>query len=102
MLIVTTDMIAGKEIVEVKGLCKGSTVRSKNVGSDIGASLKGLVGGELNSYNDMLTEARQIAVGRMAEDAASMGANGHRWHEIGNRRQLWPERRRLLLMALLW
>lgn len=74
MLIVTTDMIAGKEIVEVKGLCKGSTVRSKNVGSDIGASLKGLVGGELNSYNDMLTEARQIAVGRMAEDAAAMGA----------------------------
>ena len=75
MLIVTTDMIAGKEIVEVKGLCKGSTVRSKNVGSDIGASLKGLVGGELNSYNDMLTEARQIAVGRMVEDAAAMGAN---------------------------
>ena len=75
MLIVTTDMIAGKEIVEVKGLCKGSTVRSKNVGSDIGASLKGLVGGELNSYNDMMTEARQIGVGRMVEDAAAMGAN---------------------------
>ena len=43
MLIVTTDAIPGKEIVEVKGLCKGSTVRSKNVGSDIGASLKGCV-----------------------------------------------------------
>ena len=75
MLIVTTDIIPGKEIAEVKGLCKGSTVRSKNVGSDIGASLKGLVGGELNSYNDMLTEARQIAIGRMVEDAEAQGAN---------------------------
>ena len=84
MLIVTTDMIAGKEIVEVKGLCKGSTVRSKNVGSDSGASLKGLVGGELNSYNDMLTEARQIAVGRMAEDAAAMGANANVGMRLGS------------------
>lgn len=75
MLIVTTDTIPGKEIVEVKGLCKGSTVRSKNVGSDIGASLKGLVGGELNGYNDMLVEARQIAIGRMVEDAEAQGAN---------------------------
>ena len=75
MLIVTTDTIPGMEIVEVKGLCKGSTVRSKNVGSDIGSSLKGLVGGELNSYSDMLTEARQIAIGRMVEDAEAQGAN---------------------------
>ena len=75
MLIVTTDTIPGMEIVEVKGLCKGSTVRSKNVGSDIGSSLKGLVGGELNSYSDMLTEVRQIAIGRMVEDAEAQGAN---------------------------
>lgn len=75
MFVVTIDTIPGKEIVEVKGLCKGSTVRSKNVGSDIGASLKGLVGGELNSYNDMLAEARRIAIGRMVEDAEAMGAN---------------------------
>lgn len=75
MLIVTTDNIPGKDIIEVKGLCKGSTVRSKNVGSDIGASLKGLVGGELNGYNQMLTEARRIAVERMMNDAEQMGAN---------------------------
>ena len=52
-------------------------MRSKNVGSDIGASLKGLVGGELNSYNDMLTEARQIAIGRMVEDSAIAMTNSH-------------------------
>ena len=75
MLIVTTESIPGKEIIEVKGLVKGSTVRSKNIGKDIGSSFKNLVGGELNSYNEMLTEARQIAIGRMVEDAKEKGAN---------------------------
>lgn len=75
MLIVTTDTIVNKEIVQVIGLVKGSTVRSKNIGSDIGASLKGIVGGELNGYNDMLNEARQMAIGRMVEDAQKQGAN---------------------------
>ena len=75
MMIVTTDTIADKKIVKVLGLVKGSTVRSKNVGKDIGASLKGLVGGELNSYTEMLVESRQIAIGRMVEDAEKLGAN---------------------------
>lgn len=75
MLIVTTDSIPGKEIIEVKGLVKGSTVRSKNIGKDIGASFKNLVGGELTGYNEMLIEARQIAMGRMADEAESLGAN---------------------------
>ena len=75
MLIVTTETMPGKEIIEVKGLVKGSTVRSKNIGKDIGSSFKNLVGGELNSYNEMLTEARQIAIGRMVEDAKAQGAN---------------------------
>lgn len=75
MLIVTTESIPGKEIIDVKGLVKGSTVRSKNIGKDIGSSFKNLVGGELNSYNEMLTEARQIAIGRMVEDAKAQGAN---------------------------
>ena len=75
MFIVTTDQIPGKEIIEVKGLVKGSTVRSKNIGRDIGASFKNLVGGELTGYNEMLTEARQIAIGRMVDDAKAQGAN---------------------------
>lgn len=75
MLVVTTDSIPGKEIIEVKGLVKGSTVRSKHIGKDIGASLKNIVGGELNGYNEMLIEARQIALGRMVEDAQNLEAN---------------------------
>lgn len=75
MLIVTTETIVGKEIVEVKGLVKGSTIRSKHIGKDIGAAFQTIVGGELKGYNEMLVEARQIALGRMVEDAESLGAN---------------------------
>ena len=75
MLMVTTDSVPGKQIVEVKGLVKGSTVRSKHIGKDISASFKTIVGGELNGYNEMLIEARQIAIGRMADEANSLEAN---------------------------
>lgn len=75
MLMVTTDSIVGKEIVEVKGLVKGSTVQSKHIGKDIGASLKTIVGGELTGYNEMLVEVRQIALGRMMDDAKKLVAN---------------------------
>lgn len=75
MLILTIETVPGKEILEIKGLVKGSTVRCKNIGRDIGASFKNLVGGEMTGYNDMLVEARQIAIGRMVDDATAKGAN---------------------------
>ena len=75
MLIVTTDTIQNKRIKEVTGLVKGSTIRAKHIGKDIGASFKHLVGGELTGYDEMLTEARKIAIARMVEDASSQGAN---------------------------
>ncbi|HHD2753937.1 TPA: heavy metal-binding domain-containing protein [Clostridium perfringens] len=75
MLILTTETIPGKGIKEVKGLVKGSTVRCKNIGKDITSSFKNLVGGEMTSYTEMLTEARQIAIGRMADEAEALGAN---------------------------
>ena len=59
MLIVTTDQIPGKEIKEVIGVMSGGTVQSKNIGKDIGAGLKGLVGGEMKSYTAMMEEARE-------------------------------------------
>lgn len=86
MLIVTTDNVPGKEILDLYGYVKGSTIQSKHLGKDIGASFKGLVGGELKGYNEMLTEARQIAIGRMVEDAEQKGANaivGFRLQSVG-------------------
>jgi uncharacterized protein YbjQ (UPF0145 family) len=75
MIIVNTDNVQGRSIVSVHGLVMGNTIRSKNVGKDIGAGLKNLVGGELRSYTAMLTEAREEALDRMVESAEAMNAD---------------------------
>lgn len=54
MLILTIENVPGKEIEEIKGYVKGSTVRCKNIGKDIGAGFKNLVGGEMKGYTEML------------------------------------------------
>lgn len=74
MLIVNVDYIPNNE-VEVLGLVKGSTIQSKHLGKDIMSGLKTLVGGELTSYNEMLEEAREIAIQRMTDDATKLGAD---------------------------
>ncbi|AST90431.1 MULTISPECIES: YbjQ family protein [Sutcliffiella] len=75
MIIVTTDFVPGKEVKELKGFVRGSTVQSKHVGKDILAGLKTIVGGEIKAYSEMMNEARQKAIGRMVEDAKGKGAN---------------------------
>ena len=74
MLIVTIDHIPGKDF-KALGVVRGSTVRSKNLGQDIMAGFRTLVGGEVADYAEMLTEARQIATGRMVENAVELGAD---------------------------
>jgi len=75
MIIVNTDFITGKKL-ETLGLVKGSTIQAKHVGKDIMSGLKGLVGGELTSYSDMMNEARAKATKRMVDEAKAMGADG--------------------------
>ena len=74
MILVNTDYITGKEL-EMLGLVRGSTIRSKNVVKDITQGLKTIVGGELKAYNEMMNEARALATKRMVEDAEKMGAD---------------------------
>ncbi len=74
MLIVTTEGIPGRE-VEALGLVKGSTIQTVNMFRDIGAGFKTLVGGELKKYNEMMDKAREIATGRMIEEAQRLGAD---------------------------
>ena len=74
MIIVNTDYITGKQL-EMLGLVSGSTIQSKHIGKDIGASFKTLVGGELKGYTDMMNEARSIATQRMVEVATRLGAD---------------------------
>lgn len=94
MLIVTTNDIPGYEVEEVFGEVYGLTVRSRNVGAQLGAGLKSLVGGELKGMTKQLAEGRDHASQRLTEEAEAKGANavlafrfdtselGNTWTEI--------------------
>lgn len=75
MLICTTDGVASRTVTQVIGLVRGSTVRSKHIGTDIVASLKSLVGGEMTGYSSLMAGAREQALDRMVDDARGMGAD---------------------------
>ena len=76
MLITTANDLPGYEILEVYGEVFGLTVRSRNIGSQIGAGLKSILGGELGGMTKMLAEGREEAIGRLKEEAESKGGNG--------------------------
>jgi uncharacterized protein YbjQ (UPF0145 family) len=74
MLIVTMNDLPGYEIEEVLGEVFGLTVRSRNVGAQIGASFKSLIGGELKGMTKMLAQGREDATERLVEEADAKGA----------------------------
>lgn len=76
MFISNMEIIPQKNITKHLGLVQGSTVRAKNVGRDILAGFKNILGGELVAYTELMTEARKEATNRMIEQAESVGANG--------------------------
>lgn len=74
MIITTTDNIAGRQY-DVIGMVKGSTVQTVNAIRDIGAGFKTLVGGEIKKYNEMVANARDLALQRMIDEAVRYGAD---------------------------
>ena len=74
MKLVSIETIPGQNY-EVLGLVKGTIVNSKNIGRDLMAGLKTIVGGEIAGYTEMLNEARQIATKRMVDEAEALGAD---------------------------
>ena len=75
MIIATTDIIPNKEITEILGIARGSTVRARNIGRDIFAGLKNIVGGEIEEYTQLQAESREQAMQRMTIDAQKLGAD---------------------------
>jgi uncharacterized protein YbjQ (UPF0145 family) len=75
MIITTTSDIAGKKIVKTLGVVRGNTVRARWFGRDIMAGFKQIVGGEIKSYTEMISSARDEAMQRMVEDAEKLGAD---------------------------
>ena len=75
MLIATTNEVAGYETVEVLGEVFGLTVRSRNIGSQFGAGLKSILGGELKGMTKALIDSREQVIERMVAEAEAKGAN---------------------------
>jgi uncharacterized protein YbjQ (UPF0145 family) len=75
MIISTTHTVPGKEIAQILGIARGSTVRTRHIGNDIMAGLKNIVGGELEEYTQLQAEAREQALQRLADDARKLGAD---------------------------
>jgi len=75
MIITNIEKIPGREITHELGLVQGSTVRGKHIGKDIAAFFKGLIGGEIKGYSDLLVEGREEAIERMREDSKKLRAD---------------------------
>ena len=75
MIVTTTENIPGTRVVKTIGQVFGLTVRSRSLGGNIAAALKGLVGGEIGSYVKLNEDSRRQALDRMVQNAAAMGAN---------------------------
>ncbi len=75
IIVTTTNEIPGKKVKQVLGIARGNTVRARNIGRDIGASFKNIVGGEIKTYSEMTSHSRDEAFNRMVNNAITMGAD---------------------------
>jgi uncharacterized protein YbjQ (UPF0145 family) len=75
MLVTTTHNVEGKRILEYKGLVAGEAILGANLFRDLFASIRDIVGGRAGSYEKVLNDARQTAVGEMTAKAEQLGAN---------------------------
>lgn len=75
IIISSTDFIPGREVVEVIDIARGNTVRARNIGRDIVAGLRNIVGGEIPEYTQLLAVSREHAIERMLADAERIGAD---------------------------
>lgn len=75
LIITTTETVPGREIAQVLGVARGSTVRARHLGNDIFASLKNIVGGEIEEYTKLQAQSREQALQRLEEDAQRLGAD---------------------------
>ncbi len=75
IIVTTSNEIPGKKIVEVLGIVRGNTARARNIGRDIGAGFKNLIGGEIKTYTEMISHSRDEAYNRMVNEAIKKGAD---------------------------
>ena len=75
MIVTTGNEVPGKKVAKVLGVVKGSTVRARNIGRDIGAGFKNFIGGEIKTYTEMTKDSREEAYNRMVNEAIGLKAD---------------------------
>lgn len=75
MLVTTTNNIEGKEITQYFGLVTGEAILGANIFKDIFASIRDIVGGRSQAYEQELQKAKDIALQEMIARAQEQGAN---------------------------
>lgn len=75
IIVTTSTEIPGKKVAKILGVVRGNTVRARNIGRDIGAGFKNLVGGEIKTYTDMIKDSREEAYNRMVNEAVELKAD---------------------------
>ena len=75
IIVTTVENVPGKKVVKILGIVKGNTVRARNIGRDIGAGFKNIIGGEIKTYTEMTENSRDEAFNRMVNQAISLGAD---------------------------
>jgi uncharacterized protein YbjQ (UPF0145 family) len=75
MILSTIETVPKREVIEILGIARGSTVRARNVGRDVFAGIKNIVGGEINEYTKLQAQSREQAIERMIDDAKALNAD---------------------------
>jgi uncharacterized protein YbjQ (UPF0145 family) len=75
MIVTTASEVPGAQVAHILGVVRGNTVRARNIGRDIGAGFKNIVGGEVKTYTDMTSHARDESYNRMVNQAIDLGAD---------------------------
>ena len=75
MIVSTTETVPGQEVAEILGVVTGNIVQARNIGRDLQAGLRSIVGGRVGVYSEMLVEARAEATRLMIEEAGNLNAD---------------------------
>jgi len=76
LIVTTMNDIPGKKVKKIIGVVRGNTVRSRNIGRDIMAGFKSVVGGEIKTFTELINQSRDEAYNRMVNNAIQLGADG--------------------------
>jgi uncharacterized protein YbjQ (UPF0145 family) len=75
MIVTTGYEVPGKKVVSILGIVRGNTIRSRNIGVDIAAAFKNMIGGEIKTFTELTIQARDEAFNRMVNEAIKLKAD---------------------------